>query len=315
MTEAPAGRAPLVLVGSAEDDHVRAVSAAVRERGVEPVLFDSLRFPDGPRLAMGPGLDDAILDGRPAGRPSAVYLRSLYLSPLAYLVDVSREMEESWRKTLVIFQEKGELLVGLLRRWEALGVPIYNPLTASDAARKPYQIAALRAAGLPVPETIWTNDPEAVRRFAAGRRVAYKPVRGGAATRELREEDLADRRLATLANAPVCFQQLLPGEDLRCFVLDGRLIAACRIETDALDYRQHEQRIESFEPDPDLAAMCVRAAAAVGLRFTGIDLKRGEDGRLRFLELNPSPMFLGFDQRAGTDVLGRLADALVSHGR
>jgi glutathione synthase/RimK-type ligase-like ATP-grasp enzyme len=306
---------PLVLVGSPDDDHVKALTEAVRERGVEPVLLDSLRFPDGPRLAMAEDPEDTVLDGRPLGRPAAVYLRSLYLSPLAYLVDVSREMEENWSKTMVIFQEKGEMLVGLLRRWEALQVPIYNPLTASDAVRKPYQIAALGAAGLPVPETLWTNDPDAVRRFAAGRRIAYKPVRGGASTRELKKQDLDDRRLSALANAPVCFQELLPGEDLRYFVLDGRVAAAFRIEADSLDYRQHEQRVESLEPEPDIAAMCVRGALMLKLRFTGIDLKRGSDGRLRFLEMNPSPMFLGFDQWAGTNLLGQVADALVAHAK
>jgi hypothetical protein len=43
-----------------------------------------------------------------------------------------------------------------------------------------------------------------------------------------------------------------------------------------------------------------------------MDLKAAPDGSLRILELNASPMFLGFDARAGTDVLGRLADALAA---
>lgn len=304
---------PLVLVGSPEDEHVAAVAEAVRARGVAPVLFDSLGFPGASRLSMGDGLDEIVADGAPLARPAAVYLRGLYVSPLAYLVDVEEEMTSSWRKTMVVFQEKGELLLSLLQRWHLAGVPIYNPVAASEATRKPFQIARLAHAGVPVPRTLWTNDPEAVRRFAQGRRVAYKPIRGGAATKELRPEDLDERRLAALANAPVCFQELLPGQDVRVFVVDGRVAAAYRIEASALDYRQHEDRIESFEPDPATAETCVRAASVLGLRFTGIDLKGTSDGSLRVLEANPSPMFLGFDRRAGSDLLGALADALVSH--
>jgi glutathione synthase/RimK-type ligase-like ATP-grasp enzyme len=57
---------------------------------------------------------------------------------------------------------------------------------------------------------------------------------------------------------------------------------------------------------------CIRAAQVIGLRFTGLDLKRDAQGTLRFLELNNSPMFLGFDARAGTDIAGALAARLVS---
>lgn len=312
---ASAERAPVLLVGAEHDDHVAALREALRARGHEPLLFDSLGFPSGARLALGEALDDIRLDGRPLARPAAIYMRSLYLSPLSYLVDAAEDMQANWRTTLVIFKEKGELLLSLLRRWEALGVPMFNSLSASDATRKPWQLATLAAAGLPVPRTLWSNDPAAVRAFAAGQRVAYKPVAGGAATRELRPEDLSDARLARLANAPVTFQELLPGEDLRIFVLEGRLLAVLGIEVadGALDYRQHESAIASRPNDPDLERLALRATQALGLRFTGMDLKRAADGAWRILELNPSPMFLGFDQRAGTNILGALADALVAH--
>ena len=305
---------PVVLIGAEDDEHVEALRAALRARGSEAVVLDSLRFPASPRLSLGAALDDVRLEGAPLPRPRAIYLRSLYLSPIGYRVDVAREMEENWRTTLVVFREKSEFLLGLVRRWETLGVPAYNPLLASDRTRKPYQLALLAAAGLPVPETLWSNDPEAVLAFAAGRRIACKPLSGGAATRELSPRDLDPARLARLANSPVTFQELLPGEDLRLFVLDGRVLAAFRIEAEegALDYRQHEQVVERVPVAPDLEAMAAHAARVIGLRFTGMDLKRAADGSFRILELNPSPMFLGFDQRAGTDVLGALADALLA---
>jgi glutathione synthase/RimK-type ligase-like ATP-grasp enzyme len=305
----------IVLVGSEEDDHVRAVRDALRKKGVEPIVLDSLKFPNGPRLSMGPGIEETTLDGRDVGRPGAVYLRSLYLTPLAFGVDAKKDMDEDWRTTLVIFREKAEVLLSVCRRWEALDVPIYNPITVSDAVRKPYQMSLLANAGLPVPRTLWSNDPQAVLRFSAGERVAYKPVAGGAATRELAPEDLTERRLSSLSNAAVTFQELLPGTDMRAFVLDGEIISAYRIVTDSLDYRQNEEKVESISLTTEVADICLRAAAVAQLRFTGMDLKVAADGRPRILELNPSPMFLGFDRLAGTDVLGKLASALIARAR
>ena len=306
-------RGPVVLVGSVEDDHVAALHESLTAAGVPTVVFDSLAFPASPRVALGAAPDAIRIDGRDIGRPAAVYLRSLYLSPLAFGVDMEQEMKADWRTALVILREKAEVLVGVMRRWEAMGIPIYNPVSASDAVRKPFQMAELARRGLPVPETLWTNDPDAVRRFAEGRRIAYKPVAGGAATRELSAADLGDAKLATLANAPVTFQQLLPGRDLRVFVLDGRIVAAFHIHSQALDYRQNEEKVESIALDPAVASVCLTAAEITGLRFTGMDLKEAADGALKILELNPSPMFLGFDHLGGTNVRGALVGALAAH--
>jgi glutathione synthase/RimK-type ligase-like ATP-grasp enzyme len=296
------------------DEHVAALHGALRALGCEAVVLDSQRFPEETRLSLGGSLADVRLGGSPLGLPAAVYLRGLYSTPISFDVDAASEMEEDWHTTLVAFREKGEFLAALLLRWEEAQVPIYNPLGPSDRLRKPFQLARLRAAGFPVPDTLWSNDPDAVRTFARRHgRVAYKPVAGGAATRELTPADLGEARLQALAGAPVTFQELLPGEDLRVFVLDGSVVAAFRITSSALDYRQNEDSVEAIEIDPPLSTLCLQATRLLGLRFTGMDLKRAQDGTLKVLELNPSPMFLGFDARGGTDIRGSLARALAGH--
>jgi glutathione synthase/RimK-type ligase-like ATP-grasp enzyme len=307
----------IVLVGSAEDEHVAALRERLTRDGHDAVVLDALRFPEGVHLACSETQDDVRLDGRAIGRPRSVYLRGLYLSPLAFGVDVSKDMDEDWRTTLVIFREKAEMLIGVLQRWEDLGIPIYNPLSAGDRTRKPGQIARLAAVGVPVPQTLWSNDPREVLAFARRHgRVAYKPVAGGAATKELTESDLTPERLQALANAAVTFQELLPGKDYRVFVVDGTIAASYRIEATALDYRQNEESIESVELGGDDREACLIAARTLGLRFTGIDLKAGAEGKLRVLEANASPMFLGFDAAAGgSRVMDALAQALAGSVR
>lgn len=304
---------PVVLVGSPRDPHVEALFESLSERDVDVVVADTLSFPDDFRISLGHEIDSITVEDRDVGRPAAVYVRDTYTHPLAFGVDATAEMDQDWRRTLVAFREKSQMLVPLLTRWTELGVPMYNPASRDWRNSKGFQIAALNAAGLPVPRTLWTNDPEAVRRFADGKRVVYKPVAGGAATRELEPEDLTDERLRALSGAPVTFQELLEGDNYRVYCLDGRVIAQIRVTSEEIDFRQNEQVVEETELAPEVADQCLKAAEVIGMRWTGMDLRADSSGTLRFLELNSSPMFLGFDARAGTKIRETLVKRLAEH--
>jgi glutathione synthase/RimK-type ligase-like ATP-grasp enzyme len=304
---------PVVLVGSPSDAHVAALYEDLTERGVDVVVADTLSFPDDYVISLGHVIDSISTGGRAVGRPAAVYVRDTYVHPLAFGVDVADEMDRDWRRTLVAFREKGQMLVPMLTRWTELGVPMYNPASRDWRNSKGFQIAALHQAGLPVPRTLWTNDPDEVRRFADGGRVVYKPVAGGAATRELGPGDLTDERLRTLKGAPVTFQELLEGDNYRVYCLDGRVIAQIRVTSKEIDFRQNEEIVEETDLPPEVQEQCLRAAEVIGMRWTGMDLRADSSGTLKFLELNSSPMFLGFDARAGTKIRETLVDRLAEH--
>lgn len=304
----------IVICGSLSDIHVKTVFDRIRENGHVPSVLDAQQFPESMRIKLRQTCEEIDIDGRSLARPAAVYLRSLYQSPAGFGVHVEEEhMRRDWRQTLAKFEERNTLLASVLLRWEALGVPIYNPVSIQRNITKPFQLALLARAGLPVPRTLWTNDPEAVKEFAKSGPVIYKPVQGGAATRELTDQDLSERRLQKLSQAPVTFQERLPGDDIRVYVIDGVIAARFRIVTDAIDFRQNEKAIERIELPEEVERQCIRAAEVLGLRFTGMDLKGDAEGRLRILELNPSAMFLGFDILGKSDILGALTRALVKH--
>lgn len=304
---------PVVLVGSALDPHVAAISERLAASGAEQAIVDAARFPDDLRITLGGGLDEIEVEDNRLGAPAAVYVRDLHSAPLSPWMDLDAEMQQNWRRTLVALREKAHVMFSLLARWAETGVPIYNPPAPEWRLSKPFQLALLRDAGLPVPETLWTNDPDRVREFAERRRIIYKPIAGGAATREVTSDHLTEERLAKLAGAPVTFQQLLPGDNYRVYCLDGEVIACHRITSEQIDFRQNEEIVEATSLPDDVLSDCLRATEILGLRWTGMDLKEDEEGCLRILELNSSPMFLGFDARSGTDVLGALVTALASH--
>jgi glutathione synthase/RimK-type ligase-like ATP-grasp enzyme len=242
-------------------------------------------------------------------------MRSLYQDPVGFGSEVEEDMAADWRRTMMALRERGTVLSSILTRWEQLGVPVYNPSSARGNITKPYQIALLHEAGLPVPISLWSNDPIRVRAFCQAHDAVYKPVAGGASTRRVTSDDLTDERLSALASAPVCFQETLEGDDIRVYVIDGRVVCALRIVSDAIDFRQNEQSIELMELPREVAEQCVAATEVLGLRWTGMDLKADRHGQLKILELNPSAMFLGFDARAGSDIRGAFASALLSHVR
>ncbi len=304
--------APVALVGSPLDAHIRAIAGGLEEKNVEALVVDASQFPDSYRISLGEALDAIEVDGRSMSRPAAVYVRDLHAHALSPWLDVDAEMEQNWRRTLVALREKAQVMFSLLARWAELGVPVYNPPSPEWRLAKPFQLAVLDAAGLPVPATLWTNDAEQVRGFAEGRRVAYKPVAGGAATKELEPKDLTDERLRALSGAPVTFQQLLGGDNYRVYCLDGAVVACFRITSTDLDFRQNEEIVEEVTLPDDVLQQCLKAADVMGLRWTGMDLRDDGSGTLRFLELNSSPMFLGFDARAATNVLDVLVDRLAS---
>jgi hypothetical protein len=163
--------APVVLVGSPLDPHISAIASDLADRGVDVLVADTLSFPAQLEISLAEQLDAITIDGRTVGRPAAAYLRDIYAHPLAVGMDVADEMAQDWRRTLIALREKGQLLLPLLARWCAAGVPMYNPTSGDWRHPKALQLALLKEAGLPVPRTLWTNDPEAVRRFADGRRV------------------------------------------------------------------------------------------------------------------------------------------------
>lgn len=306
-------RSPIVIVGSLADDHVKAVQAGLLELGHEPFIFDARVFPEDLPISMGHDAPSITIRGQDLGRPAAVYVRSLYQDPAGYGVDVDDEMKANWRRTMMAFRESSTLLGSILHRWENLGVPMFNPPAAQRNITKPYQLALLAEAGLPVPETLWSNDPAAVKAFCEGKERIYKPVAGGAATRKVSSNDLTPERLSKLAGAPVTFQELLPGDDIRVYVIDGRVVCCLRIVSDAIDFRQNEQHIETIELPRAVQQQCLAAMDVVGLRFTGMDLKADQQGQHKILELNPSAMFLGFEHRANVEICRPLCEAIVRH--
>jgi len=309
------------IFGREDDPQVARVAEYLRGRGAAPRIISLADFPARLRLTVEDGA--ARVEGEPLPASSSWYVRSLPMTMPFFDFDPRveaaspPELLARWRARYAAERERQSFITGFVLALGRAGARLVNEPTALDQHFvKLEQLARLRAAGIPVPRTLATNDPEVLARFAARvGEVVYKPLAGGALCRRLMPEDLTGERLAALARAPVLFQEEVRGRNLRVYVVGGRVAAAYEIVSDEVDYRGREKGLAAApltEAERDAA---LRAADACAMPFTGLDLKRREDGRFAVLECNPSPMFAAIERwTKAAPVTRALGELLLQKG-
>jgi glutathione synthase/RimK-type ligase-like ATP-grasp enzyme len=196
---------------------------------------------------------------------------------------------------------------------------INRPSAMASNGSKPYQAQLIREHGFLFPESLITNDPEAVRRFAAEHgRVIYKSMSGvRSIVAEMAEADW--RRIGRIRWCPAQFQAFVDGTNVRVHVV-GNEVFATAIESDATDYRYAERQghrgscLAAADLEDGLAQRCIELTAGLGLAFAGIDLKLASDGRVFCFEVNPSPGYSFYESHTGQPIADGVARYLAGEG-
>ena len=286
---------------------MRRIAARLRELGAEPTILDLSRFPGRGHASIRDGVP--VCPGVDLDAIGAWYVRSMPLAlPFAPLRDregatSSDELAADTRRAYAAGRERRSFAHSLVKGIERGGARLVNgPESAAQHFLKLEQLELLRAAGVRVPRTLATNDPHAVAAFGAAldAPLVYKPIAGGGLCRRVTADDLRGSRLRALAAAPVLFQEEVAGRNIRVYVVGGEVVGVFEIVSDELDYRGAETAVRVDEATCAERAACVAAAAACGMTFTGIDLRRGAGGDFAVLECNPSPMFAAVERRTGS---------------
>jgi RimK family alpha-L-glutamate ligase len=209
--------------------------------------------------------------------------------------------------------------VDALHALTAAGVRVVNdPFAIERAIDKFLASALVAAAGLPTPRTVACERAEdALEAFdALGGDVIVKPLFGsmGFGMARVEDRDVAQRvfRALEIERAVYYLQETVPhdGVDVRAVVVGERVVAA--IERVGDGWRANLARGARARPvalDDGRAELCVRAAAALGADYAGVDLLRAADGCDHVIEVNAIPGWHGVEAATGVDV----AAALVEH--
>ena len=210
--------------------------------------------------------------------------------------------------------------VDALHRLEDRGLRVVNsPRAIERTVDKFWTSALLEQCGIPTPETIVCESPEeAFAGFRALGDVVVKPLFGsmGLGMVRVNDEEMAFRVFRTIEQIRGVYylQRAIDheGADIRAFVIGGRVLGA--IERRSQGWRTNlaqggtARRVALTD---DRSSLAVRAAAAVGAEYAGVDLLTGRDGTTYVLEVNGIPGWKGLQEATGLDVAGRLIDHLA----
>jgi ribosomal protein S6--L-glutamate ligase len=192
-----------------------------------------------------------------------------------------------------------------LARLEARGVRVINPPKSLECAVDKYLTTArLSAAGLPVPDTIVCESPDAalLALDQLGGDVVVKPLFGaeGRGIVRVSDPDIGQRVFFTLSRlqSVLYLQRFIHhgGSDVRVLVLDGKILGGMRRIAEN-DFRTNVSRQARGEPHQPTATECewaLRATAATGAVFAGVDILYDRDGHGYVIEVNAVPGWKAF---------------------
>jgi len=220
----------------------------------------------------------------------------------------------------------GGSLEQLIYRVDALhwienrGVRVVNsPGAIERSVDKFYTTTLLHDAGLLVPETVVCERvDDAMLAIRAMGDVVIKPIFGslGHGMVRVSDPDTALRVVRTLDQIRSVFyvQRAIDhgGRDLRVFVVGGRVLGTIERRAPDGEWRTNVAiggSATAVDISPEIEQVALRAAAAVGADYAGVDVLPARDGSLYVLEVNGIPGWQGLQQATGLDV----AAAIVEH--
>lgn len=304
-----------ILIGDGDYEEFQLLSAAIEERGGDPVVWDMTDWPSdipvtydlgGETVTVG---DEYQLDEVTGVFPCPHQIFRLYLTRFAEEFD-DHDVTRLWFQ---VGQWRG-IFSSLISIFERHGATVfYPPGSQFYDESKPLQLEQFARDGVTVPETVFATDPDRAREFVREHEdVVCKAVAWGGPPERLTVADLEDAPLERLGNAPVQFQAYHPGDDVRAFFLDGEIVAASRYVTDGWSVKADDPIDDAVRMDlrAEVRTDIERVARLSPMRFGAADLRVSENSHV-VLEVNPCPRFAFHDHNGATDIAGRLADQLV----
>jgi len=308
----------ILVVSHTHDFHAGEVLGHLARAGADAVLFDTGRIPRETALTLS--FDTAgwrgstTVDGRPLdfAKVGAVWWRR----PQAFGLhaDIAGADDQGFAL--------GETHAAVTGLWNLLDAGWINEPDADErASRKVWQLEIARRAGLQIPRTLVTSDPDAARQFVADLRggAIYKAFSATERTwRETRRYDsCAAERLESVRFAPVIFQECIEAvADLRVTAVGKQLFpAAIRVRDEfRYDFRMamEDMAIAPFELPAMVHDALLVMMAVLRLEYGAFDLRLMEDGTCVFLEINPAGQWLFVEQKTGQPIGLALAERLVA---
>jgi ribosomal protein S6--L-glutamate ligase len=211
----------------------------------------------------------------------------------------------------------------VVRQFELMGTFAANESQAITRSRdKLRSLQLLSRSGIGLPVTAFahsTKDIDGLLETVGGAPVIVKLLEGTqgvgvvlAETKKAAESVIAAFRQL---DANILVQEYIKeagGSDIRCLVVGNRVVAAIERRGAPGDFRSNLHRggtAAKVKLTPEERSIAVRAARALGLNVSGVDILRSNHGPV-VMEVNSSPGLEGVETTTGVDVAGRVVEFL-----
>jgi hypothetical protein len=308
----PTSRLTILILADAGDQHSNCVQFALETRGHRVVRYSGDDLPE-----------RASVDFEYRAGADRLRVRSATTEFDLDAIDVVWNRRPTWATMpacvdpldVPFVRQQNHMLGHAVHRLleRAFWANDWNAARACDL--KPWQLRLAAGAGLRLPETLISNDPDAIRRFIARHDgVIHKPLAGagwredgrtyGSYTARVTREDLPPDALLR-AVAPILQRKLEKQYEVRAQFF-GATCMAVRIESSQLTYGEYDWRLNqtaeaasgAIELPAPVYAACRRLMQRLGIVAGGFDFIVTPEDEWYFLEVNEAGQFLFLEQWA-----------------
>jgi ribosomal protein S6--L-glutamate ligase len=218
--------------------------------------------------------------------------------------------------------------LAVLRQFEMMGVFPLNESVAIGRSRdklRSLQLLSRKGIGLPVTGFGHNvDDTDDLIALVGGAPLVLKLLEGtqgkGVVLAETNKaaESVIDAFRELSANFLVQeFIREAGGSDIRCFVIDERVVAAMMRQAQEGEFRSNLHRggtAKLVKLTPEERSTAVRAARTMGLNVAGVDILRSNHGPV-VLEVNSSPGLEGIENATGKDIAGMIIQFITDEAK
>ncbi|MDA1353743.1 MAG: 30S ribosomal protein S6--L-glutamate ligase [bacterium] len=211
----------------------------------------------------------------------------------------------------------------LTRHFESIGVKTINTAQAITQSRdKLFSLQLLQQSGIEIPTTGFASSPidtDDLINMVGGAPLIVKLLEGtqgtGVVLAETKKAAESVINAFKSLKANLLVQEFIKesgGEDIRCFVVNGRVVGSMKRTAAAGEFRANVHKgasVESIKITPEERKIAVKAAKVMGLDVAGVDIIRSNKGPL-LLEVNSSPGLEGIEEATGKDIAREIIIAI-----
>lgn len=216
----------------------------------------------------------------------------------------------------------------IVKQFEMNGVfSTARSLSITRARNKVRTLQIMTRKGIPIPETLFAINPDNITEqieILGGAPVIIKLQEGtqglGVILAETKKSAKSIIDTFYKMDTSILVQEYIEesnGEDIRIFVVGGRIIASMKRSSEVGEFRSNVHRggtTEVITPTKKEQSIALNATKYLGLGVAGVDLIRSKKGPL-LIEVNASPGLQGIEAATGNNIAKEIILFVEKNGR